>query len=77
MISDFTFLAAVPKQLKIDIAPPSSTLLSPGAVITQQMRINNPNKVGLKMKVKIQYKLDGVAVNKDCMVNNFPTEAWQ
>ncbi|CAG5113200.1 Oidioi.mRNA.OKI2018_I69.chr2.g7328.t1.cds [Oikopleura dioica] len=77
-VSDFSFLAAVPKQLQINLAQPSSTSVSPGASLTQQMRINNPNKVALKMKCKMSYKLNGSPVGPiDQVIGNFPPSAWE
>jgi len=77
-VSDFSFLAAVPKQLQINLAQPSSTSVSPQMTLTQQMRVNNPNKVALKMKCKMSYKLNGNQVGPiDKVIANFPASAWQ
>ena len=76
-VSEFVAQAAVPKQLQIQLAAASWTQLSPGATLTQQMRINNPTRVPLKMKLRISYKLDGQLVQVDQVVNNFPPQSWQ
>jgi len=77
-VTDFSFLAAVPKQLQINLAQPSSTSVSPGMTLSQQMRVNNPNKVALKMKCKMSYKLNGNPVGPiDKVIGNFPPSAWE
>ena len=76
-VSEFLFQAAVPKQLQIQMAPASSNQIPAGGQIEQKMRVNNPNKVALKMKVRIQYKLDGNAQNFDTIISNIPPAAWQ
>lgn len=77
-VTDFSFLAAVPKQLQINLAQPSSTSVSPQMTLSQQMRVNNPNKVALKMKCKMSYKLNGNPVGPiDKVIGNFPPSAWE
>lgn len=76
-VSEFLFQAAVPKQLQIQMAPASSNQIAPGGQIEQKMRVNNPSKVALKMKVRIQYKLDGASQNVDTIISNIPPAAWQ
>ena len=70
-------LAAVPKQLQQQLLPPSSQVISPGGIVTQTIRVNNPQKLQLKMKLRISYKLNGNQVNTDGVVSNFPAAAWQ
>lgn len=71
------FLAAVPKQLQQQLLPPSSQIISPGGIVTQTIRVNNPQKLQLKMKLRITYKLNGNQINTDGVVSNFPAAAWQ
>ena len=67
----------MPKQLQIQSAPASGSDLPPGGVITQQMRVNNQSKTALKMKLRIQYNLDGQPITTDAIVANFPPESWK
>lgn len=76
-ITDFVFQAAVPKQLQQQLLPPSSQIISPGGIVTQTIRVNNPQKLQLKMKLRITYKLNGNQINTDGVVSNFPVAAWQ
>ena len=75
--SNIIFLAAVPKQLQQQLLPPSSQIISPGGIVTQTIRVNNPQKLQLKMKLRITYKLNGNQINTDGVVSNFPAAAWQ
>ena len=45
--------------------------------MTQTIRVNNPQKLQLKMKLRITYKLNGNQINTDGVVSNFPAAAWQ
>lgn len=71
------FLAAVPKTLQLQLLPPSSSTIAPGGFVNQQIRVKNPSKIALKMKLKIAYSVAGNPVQAQGMVGNFPPGAWQ
>merc|ERR550539_794006 len=52
-ITEFGIQAAVPKSMQLQLEPPSGTNLPP--VITQVLKIKNPNNVTLKMKLKLSF----------------------
>ena len=71
------YLAAVPKQLQVNLSPPSSSAIEPGSHVTQQIMVNNPSQIPLKMKLRISYKFNSQPVHADALVSNFPPQAWQ
>ncbi|KAJ2852426.1 clathrin associated protein complex large subunit [Coemansia brasiliensis] len=58
-ISDVAFLVAVPKSQKIQIHPPSGQHISVGANITQLLRVSNPSKSAIRLRMKISFTEDG------------------
>ncbi|XP_078501037.1 AP-1 complex subunit gamma-like 2 isoform X2 [Lissotriton helveticus] len=78
-ISDFVFQAAVPKNLQLQLQAPSGSVVpaSNGGVITQLIRILNPQKVPLKMRLRLSYTHFGNSVQEVCEVSNFPPDTWQ
>ena len=64
--SDFVFQAAVPKYMKLEMQPPSSTSLSAysNGNVTQEIRINNTlhGEKPVMLKLKIVYKVNGQQV---------------
>ncbi|XP_018019345.1 AP-1 complex subunit gamma-1 isoform X2 [Hyalella azteca] len=76
-ITDFLFQAAVPKSLQLQLLTPSSTSLAPAASLTQFIRVNNPNKAVLRMKLRLSWFADGVKIEDQNEVNNFPPALWQ
>jgi len=76
-LSDFLFQAAVPKTFQLQIMPASGTLISGTCPVTQVMRITNPTKAALKMRIKISFTRDGSVVQDQGEVNNFPPALWQ
>ncbi|CAD5122501.1 DgyrCDS10925 [Dimorphilus gyrociliatus] len=78
-LTSFSFLAAVPKAMKIKLQPASSTSLAafnpivPASPITQVMLISNPNKDKIKLKYKITYKLGEEQFTDNGDVTEFPT----
>lgn len=63
-VKKFSFHAAVPKNIKVKLQPPSATDLPsynpilPPAAITQVMLIANPNKEKVRLKYKIAYTIN-------------------
>ena len=75
--SDFVIQAAVPKSMQLQLELPSGSALPP--VITQVLKINNPNKAALKMKLKISFVTPECGtVEEQLQLHNFPPElsAW-
>ncbi|GJQ75627.1 hypothetical protein Trydic_g17705 [Trypoxylus dichotomus] len=75
-ITDFLFQAAIPKTFQIQMLSPSGTVIVPNGEITQVLRVMNPNKNVLKMRVRISYTIDGTTVQEQTEVNNFPNTIW-
>ncbi|XP_067137144.1 ADP-ribosylation factor-binding protein GGA1-like [Centruroides vittatus] len=64
-VKSFSFLAAVPKTMKIKLQSPSATDLPaynpilPAAAITQVLLLANPNREKVRLKYKLSYCIDG------------------
>ncbi|XP_044130242.1 AP-1 complex subunit gamma-like 2 [Bufo gargarizans] len=78
-VSDFQLQAAVPKSIQIQLQAPSGSSVpaSGGGSVTQSIRILNPQKVPLRMRLRLSFTHNGNLVQDICEVNNCPTEAWQ
>ncbi|KAF2881761.1 hypothetical protein ILUMI_24403 [Ignelater luminosus] len=75
-MTDFLFQAAVPKAFQLQMLSPSGTVIVPNGQITQVLRITNPNKGVLRMRIRLSYMVDGALVQEQTEVNNFPTHIW-
>ncbi|KAM6948393.1 AP-1 complex subunit gamma-like 2 [Aplochiton taeniatus] len=77
-MSSFTLQAAVPKSVQLQMKAPSGDALPARGVaqITQTVLLNNPNKVSLKMRVRVSYTTQGSAFQDTVQVDSFPTSAW-
>ncbi|KAJ8339961.1 hypothetical protein SKAU_G00345940 [Synaphobranchus kaupii] len=78
-MTDFVFQAAVPKTFQLQLLSPSSNIipgLNQGAV-TQVIKVLNPQKQQLRMRIKLTYNHKGSSVQDLSEVNNFPPQAWQ
>ena len=72
-IENMSMQVAVPKTQKQQLLPPSSTLIAPGGSATQILRIANPSKAPIKLRLKIGYQIQGgPKVDKLAEVNHFP-----
>ncbi|TMS09704.1 AP-1 complex subunit gamma-1 [Larimichthys crocea] len=73
-ISSFTLQAAVPKSVQLHMkAPSGDSLPARGAAkVTQMVVLNNPNKVNLKMRVRISYNSQGSAFQDTVQIDSFP-----
>lgn len=72
-VRDFTLQAAVPKSMQLELLPPSGTELPPsGGSVTQVLKVNNPNKAVLKMRLKVSFNKGGVPFQDQAEVANFP-----
>lgn len=77
LLSDFVFQAAVPKTFQLQLMPPSSNHLPPDHSIQQLLKLNNPSKQAIRMRLKVNYSLNGQAVTEAGEVNSFPVHLWQ
>lgn len=75
-ITDLNFQAAVPKYLKLEMLPPSSTMVpaNSNGQVTQEIRLTNTmqGEKNVMLKLKIGYKTQGKSVDELAQVNNFP-----
>ena len=75
-MDSLVFQAAVPKYLKLEMMPPSSTTIPPGSsgLITQEIRLTNSMQgdKSIMLKLKIGYNHGGHNVEEQTQVSNFP-----
>ncbi|XP_025076007.1 AP-1 complex subunit gamma-1-like isoform X3 [Pomacea canaliculata] len=78
-ITDFVFQAAVPKSFQLTLQSPSSSIIPPLNTdnLTQVIRINNPQKQPIRMRLKINYIHNGSNINEMGEVNSFPSVLWE
>ncbi|KAM3961866.1 adaptor protein complex 1, gamma subunit [Aphomia sociella] len=75
-LSDFLFQAAVPRTFRLDMMSPSATVLPPQGEITQLLKINNPTRSALRLRIRVSYNVDGNPVLEQAEVNNFPADLF-
>ncbi|XP_050344966.1 AP-1 complex subunit gamma-1 isoform X3 [Nymphalis io] len=75
-ITDFLFQAAVPRTFRLDMMSPSGTVLTPQGEITQQLKITNPSKTPLRLRIRVSYNIDGNPILEQAEVNNFPPDLF-
>ncbi|XP_041092676.1 AP-1 complex subunit gamma-like 2 [Polyodon spathula] len=78
-MTGFLFQAAVPKTVQLQLQAPSGDVvpaMNRGSV-SQSILINNPNRVSLKMRLRLSYSVQGSCVQDMAEVSNFPVQAWQ
>jgi AP-1 complex subunit gamma-1 len=73
------FQAAVPKTFQLQLLSPSGNVLGPfnSSVITQLIKINNPSRQPLRMRIRLNYIVNGSPVVEQAELNNFPPISWQ
>ncbi|PIO35829.1 hypothetical protein AB205_0187000 [Aquarana catesbeiana] len=78
-ITDFLLQAAVPKSVQLQLQAPSGNLLAAfgEGSVTQSIRLLNPQKVPLRMRLRLSFTHNGNSVLEVCEVNNFPEGTWQ
>ncbi|XP_076373117.1 AP-1 complex subunit gamma-1-like isoform X2 [Tachypleus tridentatus] len=78
-MTDFLFQAAVPKTFQLQLLPPSGNVIPPSTEkgVTQTIKVINPNKSQLRMRVRISYNISGTAVQEQTEVNTFPPVLWE
>ncbi|XP_023310674.1 AP-1 complex subunit gamma-1 [Anoplophora glabripennis] len=75
-MTDFLFQAAVPRAFQIQMLSPSGSVMAPNGQVTQVLRVMNPSRNVLKMRIRISYAIDGNPIQDQTEVNNFPTDIW-
>ncbi|KAM7346949.1 adaptor protein complex 1, gamma subunit isoform 1-T6 [Cochliomyia hominivorax] len=71
-LEQYLFQAAVPKSFSLQMLSPSGSVLPPGGVITQEMRVVSTSSATLRMRIRISYVIDGVNVLEQTEVSGFP-----
>lgn len=77
-IQDFLFQAAVPKVFQLQLLPPTNNIIPANNVghIQQTLKILNPTKSQLRMKLRISYVSNGNSVLEQVEVNNIPQAVY-
>nr|XP_002131404.2 AP-1 complex subunit gamma-1 isoform X2 [Ciona intestinalis] len=78
-LNEFIFQAAVPKSLQLQMLPPSGNLvgMNNSNVLTQTIKLNNPNKAQPRLRMRISYNYQGQSVQEMGEFNDFPPATWQ
>ncbi|KAM3828748.1 AP-1 complex subunit gamma-1 isoform 2-T4 [Vipera latastei] len=78
-MTDFVFQAAVPKTFQLQLLSPSSSIIPAfnTGTITQVIKVLNPQKQQLRMRIKLTYNHKGSAMQDLAEVNSFPPQSWQ
>ncbi|XP_007449631.1 PREDICTED: AP-1 complex subunit gamma-like 2 isoform X3 [Lipotes vexillifer] len=78
-VTHFICQAAVPKGFQLQLqAPSGDTVPAQGGLpMTQLLRILNPKKAPLRLKLRLTYNHFGQSVQEIFEVNNLPVETWQ
>ncbi|KAH8387075.1 hypothetical protein KR093_004558, partial [Drosophila rubida] len=73
-LEQYLLKAAVQKSFELQMLPPSGSMLPPGGVITQEMRVVATSNAVLRMRLRIQYTLDGQQLVEQTEVSGFPDQ---
>ncbi|XP_034489822.1 AP-1 complex subunit gamma-1 isoform X4 [Drosophila innubila] len=73
-LEQYLLKAAVQKSFELQMLPPSGSMLPPGGVITQEMRVVATSNAVLRMRLRIQYTLDGQQLVEQTEVSGFPEQ---
>ncbi|KAH0619748.1 hypothetical protein JD844_000694 [Phrynosoma platyrhinos] len=78
-MTDFVFQAAVPKTFQLQLLSPSSSIIPAfnTGTITQIIKVLNPQKQQLRMRIKLTYNHKGSPMQDLAEVNTFPPQSWQ
>ncbi|XP_048778208.2 AP-1 complex subunit gamma-1-like isoform X2 [Ostrea edulis] len=78
-MSEFVFQAAVPKSFQLQLQSPSGSTLPPmnDGAVTQVIKVNNPQKQPIRLRIKVSYTQNGNSVTDIGEVNSFPSTLWQ
>ncbi|KAG9284081.1 hypothetical protein G9A89_022855 [Geosiphon pyriformis] len=76
-IQNLLFQAAVHKTQKLQMQTPSSTIIPPGATATQLIRVANPQKTNVRLRLRVVYQTPTDAkVDEIWEFNGFPEDVW-
>ncbi|XP_041752452.2 AP-1 complex subunit gamma-1 isoform X2 [Coregonus clupeaformis] len=77
-ITSITLQAAVPKSVQLQMKAPSGDIIPAHGLgqVTQTVLLNNPNKVSLKMRVRVCYTSQGSVCQDTVQIDSFPSPAW-
>ncbi|BFG00444.1 AP-1 complex subunit gamma-1 [Drosophila madeirensis] len=73
-LEQYLLKAAVQKSFQLQMLTPSGNLLPPGGIITQEMRVVATSNAVLRMRLRIQYALDGQQLVEQTEVSGFPEQ---
>ncbi|XP_060078915.1 AP-1 complex subunit gamma-1-like isoform X1 [Ylistrum balloti] len=78
-MADFVFQAAVPKSFQLQLLSPSGNMIPPmnDGAITQVIKLNNPQKQPIRMRIKVSYVQNGNAISDTGEMNSFPKYLWE
>ncbi|XP_061109759.1 LOW QUALITY PROTEIN: AP-1 complex subunit gamma-like 2 [Conger conger] len=78
-ITQFTLQAAVPKSVQLQMKAPSSDVIPADGLgqVTQTVLLNNPNKVSLRMRVRVSYSVQGSTFQDTVQIDSIPTAACE
>ncbi|KAM9328916.1 AP-1 complex subunit gamma-like 2 [Gastrophryne carolinensis] len=77
--TNFLLQAAVPKSIQLQLQAPTGTSLAASGTgsIMQSIRVLNPQKVPLRMRLRLSFTHNENSVQEVCEINNFPAGTWQ
>ncbi|CAF0789653.1 unnamed protein product [Rotaria sp. Silwood1] len=77
-ITNFIFKAAVPKTFTIELYPPDNTAIpaNNSGEINQIIKILNPNKEKLRMRIKLNYFFNNSSMSDEAELNTFPEQCY-
>ncbi|XP_066578988.1 AP-1 complex subunit gamma-like 2 isoform X2 [Amia ocellicauda] len=78
-LQNYSLQAAVPKSVQLQMRAPSGDVIPAEGKghVTQTVLLNNPNKVCLRMRVRLSYSVQGSVRQDTAQIDSFPPEAWQ
>ncbi|XP_063157647.1 AP-1 complex subunit gamma-like 2 [Candoia aspera] len=79
-VHNFSMQVAVPKSFQVELLAPSSSTVSSqgGPPVTQVIRVLNPKKIRLRMRLRLSYTLpSGAVIQHTEELNSFPETAWK
>ncbi|MBN3326164.1 AP1G1 protein, partial [Atractosteus spatula] len=77
--TQYNLQAAVPKSVQLQMRAPSGDVIPAQGrgYVTQTVLLNNPNKVSLRMRIRLSYSVQGSVHQEIAQIDNFPPESWQ
>ncbi|KAL7042269.1 hypothetical protein ACKWTF_001087 [Chironomus riparius] len=72
-LEQYLFQAAVPKSFQLQMMSPTGSVLLPGGIVSQEMRVkSNSSSAVLRMKLRISFVCNGNPILEQAEVSNFP-----